>query len=140
MKKVMIILLCGVCSLAVFAQDSQSSSASTGTKEINTLFGKGSGTCKIPMGYFIELNGEYTRFGHKNVFLPGISMGLILDHHWTIGATGNFISSQEGLHFRNIYYDSTTSSKHGANLNGGYGGLLLEYTLFQVLGSMLSFL
>jgi hypothetical protein len=81
MKKIMIILICWAFTLAVFAQDSQPSNTSTGTNEINTFFGKGSAICKIPLGYFIELTGGYTQFGHKSVFLPGISMGLILNHH-----------------------------------------------------------
>jgi hypothetical protein len=129
MKKITIMLICWASALAVFAQDTQTTTQSTGTNEIQTIFRHCSGTCKIPLGYFIEMDGGYTMFGSKSAFLPGMSMGMILDHHWTIGATGSFIGNPDGVHQKNIYYDSTESKMHGANLKGGYGGLLLEYTL-----------
>jgi len=130
MKKIMIILICWASSLAGFAQDTQPSVASTGTNEFHTLFSKGSGICKIPLGYFIEIDGGYSHFGHKSVFLPGISMGVILDHHWTVGLTGDFIDDPHGSHNHHADNDSTSNRKHSTRLNGGYGGLLLEYTLF----------
>lgn len=130
MKKIMIVLICWVCGLAVFAQDVQPTKSSAETNEIKTLFGNGKGAKKIPLGYFFELNGGYSQFGHKNVFLPGMSLGVILDHHWTVGLSGSFIGVMDGLRFNNIYYDSVSNSMKGANLKGGYGGLLLEYTLF----------
>lgn len=97
MKKIMFILICWTFSHAIFAQDTLPAKATTGTKEINTLFGKDHGNCKIPIGYFIEASFGYTRFGHKSVFLPGISMGLILNHNWTVGMTGNLIGNPRGL-------------------------------------------
>jgi hypothetical protein len=135
MKKIMIIMICWASTLAVYAQDTQSPGASTGTKEIKTIFGNGAGKCKIPVGYFIELNEAYSHFGHKSVFLPGISMGVILNHHWTIGMTGNFIPNSQGFHSQGSQNhhednDSTGTRKHGNNLQGGYGGVLLEYILF----------
>jgi hypothetical protein len=130
MKKLLFIAICWACSLAVFAQDAQQPSASSGSPELKTIFGNGKGTCKIPMGYFIELNGGYTQFDNKSVFLPGISVGMILDHHWTVGATGSFIGNWGGVRYNDIYYDSAAQQMHGADLKGGYGGLLLEYTLF----------
>lgn len=130
MKKIMIMLICWAGTLAVFAQDTLPTTASTGTNEIHTLFHKGNGNCKVPLGIFIELNGGYSMFGSKSVFLPGMSLGLILNHHWTIGITGSFIGDQNGVHYKNIYYDSVAMEMRGANLSGGYGGLLLEYTLF----------
>jgi hypothetical protein len=130
MKKIMIMMLCCASTLSVFAQDTQPTAASTGTNEIHTLFNKGSGKCKIALGYFIELNGAYAQFGHKGVFLPGMSMGLILNHHWTIGLTGSFVGNSNGAQFHRGHQDTTRMNKHGSGLNGGYGGLLLEYTLF----------
>jgi hypothetical protein len=135
MKKIMIIMICWASTLAVYAQDTLSSNASTGTNEIHTLFHKGSGSCKIPLGFFFELNEEYTHLGHKSFFLPGMSMGLILNHHWTIGMTGNFIPNSQGFHSQGNHKhqednDSTSARKHGNSLQGGYGGLLLEYILF----------
>ena len=130
MKKIMIILICWASALAVTAQDTQTSGSSTGTNEIHTIFNQGIGNKKIPLGYFIELNGGYSHFGHKSVFLPGISMGLLLDHHWTIGMTANFIDAPQDYHGRHSDNDTTGIRKHRGSLNGGYSGLLLEYTLF----------
>jgi hypothetical protein len=129
MKKITILLICWVSTLAVFSQDTLPSTTSIGTSEIHTIFGHCKGTCKIPLGFFIEMNGGYSMFGSKSVFLPGMSMGMILNHHWAIGITGSFIGDPNGLHYNNIYYDSTASKMRGAYLEGGYGGLLLEYIL-----------
>jgi len=129
MKKILIILICLTSTLGVFAQDSQTSNPSNSTNEIHTLFHKGDGSCKIPLGYFIELNGGYTHFGHKSVFLPGISMGVILNHHWTVGIEGNFIVAPQSYHHHESI-DSIGTKHHNNGLSGGYGGLLLEYTLF----------
>ena len=139
MKKFLIILFCWTSTLAVFAQDTQPLSASNGTNEIRCLFSKGNGSCKIPLGYFIEANGGYTHFGHKSVFLPGISMGIILDHHWSVGIAGNFIVGPQGSHYHHSDSDSTGIKRHENSLTGGYGGLLLEYTLFPQSKVHLSF-
>ncbi|MCK9421506.1 MAG: hypothetical protein M0Q38_02805 [Bacteroidales bacterium] len=134
MKKIMIMLICWSCTLGAFAQDIPATNESTNPNGINTIFGKTNGISKIPLGYFIEIDGGFTRFGHKSVFLPGMSMGLILNHHWTVGLTGTFIGNPMGMRFHNKYYnndrDSTGFNRHGHNLSGGYGGVLLEYTLF----------
>jgi hypothetical protein len=129
MKKITIMLICCASALAVSAQDTQTTTPSKGTNEIQTIFGHCTGTCKIPLGFFIEMNGGYSMFGSKSAFLPGMSMGMILNHHWTIGATGSFIGNSHGVAQKNIYYDSTQSKMRGADLEGGYGGLLLEYIL-----------
>jgi hypothetical protein len=80
MNKIIIMLICWASTLAIFAQETTPTSASTGTNEIHTLFKKGNGSCKIPLGYFIEINGGYSQFGQKSVFLPGMSLGVILNH------------------------------------------------------------
>jgi hypothetical protein len=73
---------------------------------------------------------DITQFGHKSVFLPGISMGVILNHHWTIGMTGSFIGNPSRVQFHHQHSDSNgTITSSRAKLSGGYGGLLLEYTL-----------
>jgi hypothetical protein len=131
MKIKLIILIFLTCSLQLFAGKGlvSSDSASSGYK-INSLFGKSNGEEKITWGFFIEFNTAYTQFSHNNVFLPGLSVGLIVNHHWTVGLTAIFIGNPHGLHFHNIYYDSTAKKMRGADLRGGYGGALLEYTLF----------
>jgi len=138
-QRILIILTCWAGTLSLFAQDTQTStttttttSTTTGSDEIHTLFNKSGGKCKLPKSYFIEMNGGITHFGRKSVFLPGISMGVILNHHWTIGMTGNFIMSQQG-DFRHHHTENDSLSRrdrHENSTSGGYGGLLLEYTLF----------
>jgi hypothetical protein len=130
MKKTAIILICWASTLAVCAQDTVTKQTSKSNSDIHTLFGNGHGRCNIPIGYFFELSGGYTQFGNNNVFLPGMSLGIILNHNWAFGATGSFIGNFYGLHINDVYYDSASTSMHGAYLHGGYGGLLLEYTLF----------
>jgi len=131
MKKIVIMMFCWVFALTVFSQDSQTTTRATGTNEIHTLFHKGDGTCKIPLGYFIEVSDGYARFGHKSVALPGMSMGIILNHHWTVGLTGNFFQDSHGSFYHHGDNDSTTTvGKHHSSLSGGYGGFLVEYALF----------
>ena len=130
MKTKLIMLISMIISLSAFAQGHKTVSDSSSSEfRINTVFGCNHGHPRIPLGYFFELNGGYTRFSDKNVFLPGISMGIILDHHWSIGMAGSFIGNPHGLHFHNVYYDSAGNEEKGAHLMGAYGGLLLEYTL-----------
>ena len=143
MKRILIILACWAGTLSLFAQDSQTSTTSTtssGSKEFHTLFSKGDGTCKIPMGYFFEFNGEYTHIGKRSEFLPGMSMGMILNHHWTIGVTGNFLPSSSGSMYHHKGNDTVNhDGRHHNSLSGGYGGLLLEYTLLPASKFHLSF-
>ena len=127
------------CSLTVFAQDTQTSATPANSNEIQTLFHKGTGSYKIPIGYFIELNGAYSHFGRKSLFLPGISMGVILNHHWTIGMTETFIHDRSGYGHHHSENDSTDDRRHRSMLQGSYGGLLLEYTLFPQSKVHLSF-
>lgn len=129
MKKVISVLIFWAVCQTGFSQDNQPPSANS-QSEIKTILGNNGKSPKIPLGYFIEVNGGYTQFGQNSVFLPGASLGIILDHQWTIGLTGSFIDNAEGLKFNNIYYDSASKSILAANLNGGFGGVLLEYTLF----------
>jgi len=132
MKAKLIIIICLVSSLQVFAQGHKASSdTSSSAYRINTVFGCNHGSCKIPLGYFVEFDAGYTRFGHHNVMMPGISMGLILNHHWSVGMTGSFIGNPQGLHFHHTHTDSTGEEvKKSRDLRGGFGGALLEYTLF----------
>ncbi len=127
----MIILVCWASTLQIFAQDKQTTRTFTDTSEFHTIFHKGDGTHKIPLGYFIELNAGYSHFGHESAFLPGVSMGVIVDHHWTLGMTGSIIGSPQGSYHHHAETDTTDVNKHGGSSKvGGYGGLLLEYTLF----------
>ncbi|MFZ4523387.1 MAG: hypothetical protein ACOYNC_16905 [Bacteroidales bacterium] len=139
MKNVTIMIAFLFSTVALFAQDSPSKKESSGDFEMKTIFGNEHGHLKIPIGYFVELNAGYTQFGDKSVFLPGISTGMILNHHWTIGLAGSFIGNSRNLHYPDVYFDSAVGSMAAANLAGGYGGLLLEYTLFPTSAVHLSF-
>jgi hypothetical protein len=127
MKKLALSLILLILAGSVVAQDTTATKKTSDNAEMKTLFGKSHP--KIPIGYFLELNAGYTRFGGNDVFLPGLSTGIILNHHWTIGASGSFIGNWNGLYYKDIYLDSSTLTMRGAYLHGGYGGLLLEYTL-----------
>ena len=116
--------------MQIFAQNKQATRSVSDTNVFHTLFHKGDGTHKIPLAYFIEMNGAYSHIGHQSVFIPGMSMGIILDRHWTVGVTGNFIASSHEYH-HHADNDSISPEKHdNSSTIGGYGGLLLEYTLF----------
>ncbi len=129
MKKVLVILLGLILSIPVFAQEDKTSETKTGDgSEMKTIFGNMKHGKKIPIGYYIELHGGYTRIDQRDVFLPGISGGIILNHHWSVGLTGTMIEGHD-LHYRNVYYDEFTLQNEGASLSGGYGGLVLEYIL-----------
>jgi len=129
MKRILIVLVCWVFFQSVFAQDTPSKPA-TGENDMNILFGNKGNAPKIPIGYFLDIDGGFTKFSRYGVFLPGMSLGIILNHHWTIGLTGNIIDNTKGLVVHNIYYDSISKNMRGADLNGGFGGILLEYSLF----------
>ena len=96
---------------------------------MNTLFCHHTSVC-LPGGYFLDLSGSYSKFGHKDVFMPGISMGVILNHHWTIGMQANGIGNSRNLSYTNVHFNETDSTWQNGKLGGGYGGVLFEYTLF----------
>ena len=122
--------------VTVSAQETQpATTSSSGTSDMHTLFHKGDGTHKVPVGFFFELNSGYTHFGHKSAMLPGMSMGILLNHHWTIGLSVSMISTMQGdqHHHNPSVNDSLGDPKHHNNMsNASYGGLLLEYTLLPM--------
>ncbi|MEI6899737.1 MAG: hypothetical protein WCL00_07665 [Bacteroidota bacterium] len=130
MKKILFLFAFVILTFSLFSQtEDKSAGKSSDDQQINTLFGKGHCKIKIPVGYFIELNAAYTRFGSDDVFLPGMSAGIILNHHWTIGMTGQMVVNSGYLSYPGYYYNVTDQMWESAYLHGGYGGGLLEYTL-----------
>jgi hypothetical protein len=89
--------------------------------DMNTLFGKDGETS---VGWMIGVKSGYTQFDSRDVWTGGISGGMVIGHQFTIGLTGNGWVNRENMYFQDVT-DTT-----GAYLEGGYGGLLLEYTLF----------
>jgi hypothetical protein len=129
MKKVIVILLGLALTIPAFTQEKSSADSSSSHYKQHTLFCH-TALPHLPFGYFLGLSGSYTKFGNKDVFMPGISMGIILSHHWTIGMQANGIGNSRDLTYANVHYNETDSSWHSGKLGGGYGGALFEYTLF----------
>jgi hypothetical protein len=102
----------------------------TPTDEFHTIFHPRPPAKKIPLGYFIELNGTYTQFSSLDVLMAGVSVGIILNHNWAIGFSGSMIANSYHLFYHDIYYSNSDSLIHGAYFGGGYGGLLIEYSMF----------
>jgi len=129
MKKILTSVFFLALFVTAYSQADQQTQNKSDKQEFKTVFGNGKHCAKIPLGYFLEFNAAYTMFGSHNVFLPGFSGGLILNHYWTIGLSGSLLGNPHGLYYDSIYYDTIGRPKKGAYLHGGYGGLLLEYTL-----------
>jgi hypothetical protein len=104
---------------SVFAQNENDNKQSN--DEISTVFGGGNAA---RLGWFVGIDPGYTQFDGRDVWLGGISGGMIINHHFTIGLTG-----RGWVNRNNMFYSEVTDTA-GAYLEGGYGGLLLEYTLF----------
>ena len=105
-----------------FAQDYSQVKDKGSDDEIRTLFKKPSGD--IQVGYSLGLTSAYTQFDKKNVWLVGIAAGPVINHNWTVGIQLNAV-----VNSYYIYYDSIIDNTN-AYLVGGYGGFLVQYTLF----------
>lgn len=108
---------------AVSAQDNESTqkASSGGDDEIQALFKKGGHPVKV--GFFIGPEAAYTQFKGRDVFLGGLSMGVIIDHFFSVGLAGYGI-----LNSGNLWYDNIDQVTHeGAYLYGGYGGVKFEF-------------
>lgn len=128
MRFIIISLILGTLSIYTFGQEG--SQSSNQDFEMKTLIHKDGGG-KMDVGYFFEFSGGYAQFDGKNAFLPGISLGMILNHNWSFGLATTFIGNPGSLYYDNIYYLTPTSPvMSGANLFGGYAGGLFEYTAF----------
>ena len=130
MKKILFLTTFVILTLSIFAQtEEKTASKPADDQQIHSLFEKGHCNIKIPIGYFFEMNAAYTRFGSDDIFLPGLSAGIILNHHWTVGVTGSFVGNSHYITYPGYYYNETEQAWKNASLYGGYGGGLFEYTL-----------
>jgi hypothetical protein len=130
MKKIIFLLVAMAMVFPVFSQEKQATEQKSFDElQMKTLFGNKDHKKHITLGYFIEMNAGYTQFDTKDVFLPGMSFGMILDHNWAIGLAGSFVANTNYLYYPDIYYDIYTNTMAEARLGGGYGSLLVEYTL-----------
>lgn len=90
-------------------------------EDLNTVFGKGG---KTKLGWFIGAGPGYTQVDGRDAWLAGLSVGMIVNHNFSIGLAGNALTNRNDLYFEHV------TDTAGGYLEGGYGGLLLEYTLF----------
>lgn len=89
--------------------------------EMQTIFGKDR---QPSVGWFVGIEQAYTQFDERDVWMGGINFGMTIDHHLSLGLTGH------GWYERDKMYYKDVTENTGAYLEGGYGGLLLAYTLF----------
>ena len=129
MKNLSLFALGLIFSVSVFSQVEQKEEKKSGDEQINTLFKKGTHHRKINIGYFVEVNAGYTQFGKKEVFLPGMTAGVILNHHWSFGFSGSFVGNSHNLYYPDFYYNSSQYQWKGVYLHGGFCGFSAEYTL-----------
>jgi hypothetical protein len=120
MKKFVAIFLLIIMCFAVQAQTNTKSDASyKENNEIQTLFSHSG-----PVGWWISPDFSYTQIDSRDVFLGGMSGGVIIDHSFSVGLAGYGIMNSLNLKFTGI---NDTADVY---LYGGYGGLKLEYRLF----------
>ena len=105
---------------AVVIVNGQEASKTT-NDDMKTVFGN---TGKVKLGWFVGIDPGYTQFDNRDVWMGGLSAGMIINHNFTIGLSGRGWTNRNGMYFSNV------TDTAGAYLEGGYGGLLLEYTLF----------
>jgi hypothetical protein len=129
MKKTAVILAFLLAFASGYAQDLSQSKEKSSEPEFKTVFGKKKHEGKLPVGYFFEFNAAYSMFGSTSVFLPGVSTGVILNHNWSIGLSGSLLGNPHGIKYDSIYLDTVGKPKKPAYMRGGYGGILIEYTL-----------
>jgi hypothetical protein len=113
----MFLALCLCFAAALFAQNDLKTTS--GDEEMKTLFSSGK---KIKLGWFASFEPGYTEIDSYSAYLGGFSGGIVIDHRLSIGLAGR--GWWTGHRYSN--FKDTLS----ANLVGGYGGLLVEYTLF----------
>lgn len=119
-KAIFIFLLMALQIPFIMGQtDSTKAVSPKSTGEIKTLFNRNDHPIKV--GFVVGPDAAYTQFKGKDVFLLGMSMGLILDHFFTVGLGGYGI-----INPGNLWYDNIKDGK-GGYLYGGYGGLKLEF-------------
>ena len=116
MKNITIILSILLITLVANAQEN-----STGINDkTTTLFGHAK---EVKLGWFVGSDNTYTKFCKRDVYMSGLNAGLIINHNFTVGFSGSGWSNRKTMYFNNGA-DST-----GAYLEGGFGRLILEYTM-----------
>lgn len=117
MKRLTLVLASFVVALSLNAQQESKNSGD----EMQTIFGK-SGQPSV--GWFIGVDNGYTQIADQNAWVGGLNFGMVIDHRLSLGLAGYGWCNQDRVYFPDL------TDTAGAYLEGGYGGLLLEYTLF----------
>ncbi len=118
MKRIALVLVMILMGTTLFAQDNDQKK---NDDDVRTLIGKNG---KVTHGWFIGLQSGYTQLKDRDAWMGGLAAGWIINHNLTIGLTGMGFANRNNLYYENI------GDTLGAYLEGGYGGLLVEYTLF----------
>ena len=119
MKRIIFIFLSLIVSMTVLAQtEIKTDSAGKRSDELQTLFTK---TGRV--GWWVSPDFAWTKLDSRDVFLVGISSGIILNHSFSIGLAGYGIMNSQNLKYSGI---NDTADVY---LYGGYGGLKLEYRI-----------
>jgi hypothetical protein len=105
MKKLFIAIVCLLNGIFVLAQN-------------QTLFNN-----PKHIGWYVGPEFGYTKFDDKDVFLSGISGGVIFNHSFSLGIGGYGITNSHNLQYSDI------APPDDLYLYGGYGGLKMEYRL-----------
>jgi hypothetical protein len=116
MKNISIILAFLIASLLSNAQETSPAT----NPQIGTIFGKNK---DASLGWFVGFDNSYTQFDARDVHMGGFNAGLILNHNFSVGFSGTAWTNRNTMYYNHVI-DST-----GAYLEGGFGRLLLEYTL-----------
>ena len=122
MKKPILAILLILAGSTLLAQDYVQVKDKGSDDEIRTIFKKPKK--ELTVGWTLGLSSSYTQFDKKNAWLLGLTAGPVLNHNWTVGIQLNALVNS---HY--IYYDSVIDNTN-AYLVGGYGGFLIQYTLF----------
>jgi hypothetical protein len=117
MKRFGILLAGLIVAISLQAQQESQNNAN----EMKTIFG---GSSQPSVGWFIGIDHSYTQFDNRDVWMGGLNFGMIIDHRLSLGFAGH------GWYKRDEMYYTGITNNEGAYLEGGYGGLLVEYTLF----------
>jgi len=119
MKTKILIFFAVMICLGTQAQNgSENNQGNNQSDEIKTLFNNTGG-----IGWWVSPDFEWTQFDGADVFLGGMSGGIIIDHSFSIGLAGYGIMNSQNLRYSGI---NDTADVY---LYGGYGGLKLEFRL-----------
>ncbi len=117
MKRIVFILLVlGTINSTKAQSQNDSLKKDTASHEIQTVFGNPG-----KLGWWIGPEFTWTKFDSRDVFIVGISGGIIVKHAFSVGLAGFGIVNSQDLKYKGI---NDTAAVY---LYGGYGGLRLEY-------------